>query len=674
MNASPFDSHDPTAPFDAAGTIAASGAYLILRSGTRWSDVFRLTPPEGAVIGRASANEIVIRTDQASRRHASINWDGGQWILKDLGSRNGTYLNGTRIDGPHPLDEGDAIQIAGFVIQFSRRIDAQPVLPAAGSVDQATDDQMTLGVGDEPDVNSITDRRRHSRYLSAKNTEKSSSDRSHELLQLAFSLARAETPAVAVESTLDQLAASLPLSTVGLYVWDNVAKKYSFDNASLIATRQKTSHSYRRPPASLVESSILGEEQAILARNISGDATLASHNTDGDIDVESLIIAPIRQRDAKLIGFVHLTTDVGQRPLDCEALEFVVAAADILAESIMGIADRQRLSKNLRRSRRQVEQLKEQLGDRVCIIGDSSAIQSLSEQISLVGPTNATVLIRGESGVGKELVAAAVHQCSPRRDGPMLCINCAALSPTLLESELFGHEKGAFTGATDRKLGKFEAADGGTLLLDEIGEMSAETQAKFLRVLEGHKFERVGGSVAIQADVRVVAATNRDLQAMVREGTFRQDLYYRLHVVELLVPPLRARGDDCFQIAEFFLDRFNREMNRRIECFSDDARQKLLSYDWPGNVRELKNVIERAVVLNTKTTIQSSDLLLTSSLGSTPTNTNAVTESSVEITLAEMEQLHIERVLRHTSGNKSRAASILGIERSTLDRKLKKYT
>ena len=284
---------------------------------------------------------------------------------------------------------------------------------------------------------------------------------------------------------------------------------------------------------------------------------------------------------------------------------------------------------------------------------------------------NATVLVRGESGVGKELVAAALHHASERSDEPLICLNCAALSPTLLESELFGHEKGAFTGATERKRGKFEAANGGTLMLDEIGEMSPEVQAKFLRVLEGHAFERVGGHEPIKVDVRVVAATNRDLQSMVREGKFRQDLYYRLHVVEILVPPLRERGKDCLQLAEYFLAQFNQEMGRRIEGFSDEAKKTLLEYSWPGNIRELKNVVERAVVLNTKNHIDVSDLAL--SPASETRTSGSPSADAVEMTLAALEQIHIERVLRHTDGNKSRASAILGIERSTLDRKLKRF-
>ncbi len=368
---------------------------------------------------------------------------------------------------------------------------------------------------------------------------------------------------------------------------------------------------------------------------------------------------------------LHLTTAAGGRPLATSDLEFSVAVCEILAESLANQLDRQRLDNALHRSRRTIRQLQSQVGDKVHIVGQSEAITDVIEKINLAAPTSATVLVRGESGVGKELVAAALHHASRRKDGPLVCLNCAALSPSLLESELFGHEKGAFTGATDRKRGKFEMADGGTLMLDEIGEMSGEVQSKFLRVLEGHSFERVGGQDPIRVDVRVVAATNRDLQAMVAEGKFRQDLFYRLNVVEIVVPPLRTRGSDVMMLANFFLKRFNAEMGRKINGITDAAQQRLRSYSWPGNIRELKNVIERAVVLNQKNMIDESDLSLTAASDATASSVSR--DSLTEMTLAELERLHITRVLRHTDGNKSKASQILGIERSTLDRKLKRY-
>jgi Nif-specific regulatory protein len=653
-----------------------SGAYLVLQSAGRWSDVFRLSPPAQAIIGRASSNQIVIRSDQASRRHAKIAWDQTGWSIEDLGSRNGTFLNGQRLAAPHTLSDGDMIEIAGFGIQFTRQIagSAGPAQIASGS-SQATDDQITM----EVDPGSITDRRRHSLYLhhraSARDLGQVGLASSH-LLQLAFTLARTERTNEAVESVLECLSEQVAFGTAGVYLSDPKANQLvtNTDQLTLAGTRQSGSRSYRRPPDSLVEHVSGSDGQAVLARNVLGDRKLATENSRGEIDAESVIIAPVRDREGVLRGLLHLTTAAGQSPLTGDDLEFVVAVSEILAASLAGLTTRKQLNRSLQRSRRQIKQLQQQLGDKVRIVGQSDAINNVVQQVSMAAPTNATVLIRGESGVGKELVAAALHHASARRDGPLICMNCAALSPTLLESELFGHEKGAFTGATDRKQGKFEAADGGTLMLDEIGEMSPEIQSKFLRVLEGHPFERVGGHAPVKVDVRVVAATNRDLQAMVREGKFRQDLFYRLHVVEIIVPPLRQRGQDVIGLAEFFLDSFNQEMGRKITGFTDAAKQRLLDYSWPGNIRELKNVIERAVVLNTETVIDETDLALAPAVaGGTASAASDAESVDVEMTLAELERAHIERVLRHTGGNKSRAAGMLGIERSTLDRKLKKF-
>ena len=477
----------------------------------------------------------------------------------------------------------------------------------------------------------------------------------------------------AIELVLDRLEAAIAFRSAGAFVVDGKSK-----TVNLVATRQgpssgSGSNAYRRPPETAIKSVIADAGQAILARNVAGDAALATENSQGEIDAVSMILAPVKDRESNLIGMLHLLSTDRSVSFTSANLEFVLAVAEILAECLRNLRVRGKLDRSLRRSQRQIKTLKQQLSGKVEIVGNSAAVREIIEKVSLVAPTSATVLVRGESGVGKELVASAIHHGSARAGAPLVCMNCAALSPSLLESELFGHEKGAFTGATDRKQGKFEAADGGTLMLDEIGEMDAEIQAKFLRVLEGHPFERVGGQSPIRVDVRVVAATNRDLQAMVSEGKFRQDLFYRLHVVEILVPPLRKRGADIVLLAQHFLAQFNEQMGRRITSISESAQEMLLDYRWPGNIRELRNVIERAVVLNAGTSIEPEHLLLTPAMTGQSDVAGVVHSGSVETSLAELERSHIERVLRHTDGNKSRAASILGIERSTLDRKLKKF-
>ena len=328
------------------------------------------------------------------------------------------------------------------------------------------------------------------------------------------------------------------------------------------------------------------------------------------------------------------------------------------------------------------------LGQSTEMIGTSPAMREVEKFVERAAKTKSTVLIRGESGVGKELVARATHERSSRRLGPMVCLNCAAFSESLLTSELFGHEKGAFTGATETKIGKFEAADGGTIFLDEIAEMNPGLQATFLRVLEGATFERVGGNKPISVDVRVVAATNRNLEEEVAAGRFRRDLYFRLRVLEITVPPLRERRGDIDVLAEHFLERFSQETGRRYQGFSPEAKATLNAYWWPGNVRELKNIVERAVLMGNPPTIQKTDLL-TSALGdpspSTPADapsevaspTSRVAPSTPErfepISLKEMENQLILKTLKFFSWNKSKTAKALGIERTTLDRKIALY-
>jgi Nif-specific regulatory protein len=303
-------------------------------------------------------------------------------------------------------------------------------------------------------------------------------------------------------------------------------------------------------------------------------------------------------------------------------------------------------------------------------------MRRLKDDIGRIGPTDATVLIRGESGVGKELVARAIHFNSRRKTGPFVCLNCAALSESLLESELFGHEKGSFTGATNRKIGKFEQVHKGSLMLDEVGEMSPAIQAKFLRVLEGHPFERVGGGESVKVDVRVVAATNRDLEEAVEKGQFRKDLYFRLQVVELRIDPLRERRDDIPALAEFFLEKFVAKTGRPLRGYSAEALEKLVDYDWPGNVRELQNTIERAVILSRGDVVEPQDVQLSRlrrEAGESRGETAPGTGGGPLVSLDVLEQRYILQVLEHTAWNKTQAAQTLGIERSTLDRKLKRY-
>ena len=323
------------------------------------------------------------------------------------------------------------------------------------------------------------------------------------------------------------------------------------------------------------------------------------------------------------------------------------------------------LSEQNRRLSEELENLKNRQGLGK-IIGKSGKMNALMDILRQVAPTNASVLITGESGTGKELVAESIQALSSRSKGPFIKVSCAAFSQNLLEDELFGHEKGAFTGALSQKKGRFELADKGTLFLDEIGEIDMSTQVKLLRVLQERQFERVGGEKTLTVDVRLICATNRDLEEEVKQGRFRQDLYYRLNVVKVAVPPLRERKEDIELLAAYFLKTFNEEDNKKVEGFTPQARKALYAYNWPGNVRELRNAIESAVVFSRGRNIELNDLPSQVKAHSA----EATVELSLPVTMAEAEQKLIMATLSWCKGNKTKAAEVLDIGRKTLHRKL----
>ncbi len=320
----------------------------------------------------------------------------------------------------------------------------------------------------------------------------------------------------------------------------------------------------------------------------------------------------------------------------------------------------------------QHRQLKEELDSNKSfesIIGKSAEMQKIFEMVRRVAASKASVLITGESGVGKELIANAVHNLSPRKDNPLVKVHCAALSENLLESELFGHEKGAFTGANARKRGRFELAHGGSIFLDEIGEINQNVQIKILRVLQDKRFERVGGEETVETDVRVIAATNRNLEEEIVKGNFREDLYYRLNVVHIHVPPLRERKDDIPLMVSSFLKEFARENGKDITSIDSRARSALYKYDWPGNIRQLRNCMESAVVMCAGDTLTLDDF--------PPTISQYTAQDLVQIpngmTLEEAEKIYIQESLAANQGNKSKTAEVLGIGRKTLHRKLEEW-
>jgi two-component system response regulator AtoC len=325
-------------------------------------------------------------------------------------------------------------------------------------------------------------------------------------------------------------------------------------------------------------------------------------------------------------------------------------------------------------------QLREQLDDKFGLenmVGNSPVMHDLFDTLKQASPTQATVLVQGASGTGKELVAHAIHRLSTRANGPFVAVHCAALSANLLESELFGHEKGSFTGALSQRKGRFEMADGGTLFLDEISEIDATVQVKLLRVLEERQFERVGGDESIEVDIRLIAATNRDLKAMVAAGEFREDLFFRLDVVNVLLPPLQSRVDDIPMLSSHFISEFADKNGKSVEGITPDALNLLMAYPWPGNVRELRNTIEKMVVLSRGDRLTARDVPMNikeeaRSLGNAAKTTGKLSVAP-ESSLADAEKAMIYAAIKQQNGNRTKAAVALGISRRTLHRKLRQY-
>jgi two-component system, NtrC family, response regulator HydG len=370
---------------------------------------------------------------------------------------------------------------------------------------------------------------------------------------------------------------------------------------------------------------------------------------DADADLTVIIMTGYASVDTAVQALKRGAYDYITKPVDPDELSHLVSNA-----------------LEHKRARREVTRLRENLQEvfpSTELIGRSPAMKKVVELIEMVAPTDATVLITGESGTGKEVVARSIHAAGPRRYMPMVAIHCGALTETLLESELFGHEKGAFTGAQYRKKGKFEVADGGSVFLDEISDISLKTQTDMLRVLQEKEIVRVGGNQPTKVDFRCIAATNKNLESLVKAGTFRPDLYYRLHVFCIDLPPLRERREDIPLLVNHFLNKFCTATSRPVLQIAPEALEALMRHEWPGNVRELENAVERALVVSRGTEIRPSDFSFQFQ----------IEEPRAEKTLEDVERAHIERILRETQNNLSRAARILDIDRTTLYNKLRRY-
>jgi transcriptional regulator with GAF, ATPase, and Fis domain len=596
-------------------------------------EVFPLTSSE-ITFGRDAENTICFPDPALSRRHcAFIRTDQG-WTVRDLQSSNGTFVNGVQITNHH-LAEGDRVSIGSSVLLFVN------AAPASSPDVELVDGEITSRTSRLPidetrylqrTATGGTSRVEHGlRALltisTAINALRSEDELHRELLRLL----REVVP-------VDGAAIVLPRAEGDLQVMDGGG-----------------------PAPVQVSRSIVQRVLTDRAGVLSGDATVSrSFAVDARSigDVRSLMCVPIAVRQTSL-GAIYLVSPQ-RAAFDDEHLQLVTAMARIAAIAIENV-------RHVAALERETERLHADLGLSHNIVGESPPMQRAYERLARLARADTTALIIGETGTGKELAARAIHANSVRARRPFVAINCAALTDTLLESELFGHERGAFTGAVVQKKGRIELADGGTLFLDEIGELALPLQGKLLRVLQEREFERVGGTRPLKVDVRLISATNRNLIDEVRAGRFREDLYFRLNVVALEMPPLRERRADIPALARHFMNRYAPKAGRRLRGISPEALAFLTAYEWPGNVRELENAIERAVVLGSTEDILPEDLpeaVVDAGVAPAP----GVDEGSFHGAVVETKKAAIVQAFRAAGGNYTEAARRLGIHPNYLHR------
>ena len=707
-------------------------AYLTLIQNGEQKQVYTFTEENVVSIGRSPENTVSFFDERCSRFHAKLSCSDGHWFVQDLGSRNGTFVDHVKIGtNTRRLYSGQQIQIGRVFLNFgfgspddcdtkvgieTGSIEPSPIVND-NDIDESdhfdnTVEQRTgvFGVSKAlqgpvaDEYESVESEIVHTKsHTSLLGTDSAGAPPSAvlpttragfgpaEMCRLAYQIGQAEEVDLVARTALEGLLAATHAEGAGLWLFPySLHSKQQASDIRLVAENTVNKTQYTPISATLARTVFEKQEAFLVHENpnegtkkikkvsdseasVSGSAVLSE---SAKVEVNNTLVAPIRFQGG-ILGMLHLYTSADGQFLEESDLEYALAIADTVGVALAGINRRKELATNLTQTQKENVNLREMLQVNSEIVGSSPEILTVHHLIARAAEAKTAILIRGESGTGKELIARAVHLASPRKAKPFICLNCAAISETLLESELFGHEKGAFTGATERKLGKFEVAHTGTLFLDEIGEMSPALQAKMLRVLENSAFERVGGNTTITIDVRILTATHRDLEKEVAAGRFRHDLFFRLRVLEIMIPPLRKRPTDIPVLAAHFLERFCLETGRKYTGFHPVALETLMNHRWPGNVRELKNIIERAVVMGAEPLIRAQDVLL-SKLGTVgesqiiPPEKNE-REMFIPISLSDMERNHIIRTLDYTDWNKAQTAKLLGVERTTLDRKIKRY-
>ena len=611
---------------------------MVAISGPQRGSEFELWIEE-TFVGRDPSNTIQLEYPSVSRSHCAIRKRGGNWALTDLESRNGTYINGIPVT-ERVLQHGDEVQIGDCIFLFLAQTDGEPVEP---------DSPL------EPDQNNVTRtivlRPEDSRYLLsgglAGELIENAADRNAQmarelkaLLSISVSIHALSGVKAIAHRLLEFVHEATPAGCGAVWL------PGSETGDSPCSFGWERGRGPREAPAEILEViTTLSDERDAVVSEVPG----ASGGT--------IATAPILSY-GRLAGVLAAKSSNPATPLDEEHLQMLSAIGAIAGPALEHAAQVELLENENR-------QLRDHSALEHGMIGESAAMHTVLRMIARVAPTDATVLIRGESGAGKELVARAIHANSPRVGKPFVAINCATLSETLLESELFGHEKGSFTGAIAQKKGKLEVAEGGSLFLDEVGEMAPALQARLLRVLQEREFERVGGTRPIRVNIRLIAATNRDIEEAIESGSFRRDLYYRLNVIPIMLPALRERREDIPLLANFFISRYAAKTGRKVKGISHAARAYLNNYDWPGNVRELENAMERAVVLGASETVIPEDLPETLLEGPPPPGVSA---TGYHVAMMQAKKQLILACLEKAGGSQLGAAKLLGLHPNYLSR------
>jgi len=608
---------------------------LISIAGPQKGVTLELTDTE-ITIGRDSDNVLAINDRAISRHHCLIKREEGDYKLYDLESHNGTFINEVPAK-EHVLRHGDRLQVGNSLFLFVHD-EEETALSTAEDIRIDSGSLVTLSAV----------------RLSLEDALRLMARDFGALIRIGTLINSARGTNALLQQLLESILSIVPAERGLILLIDDDES----DAPRMAFTLERPG--VMRVPTQVsrtVLQQTIREGTAILSNDVVANDTLGDAESLIDAKVHALLCVPLIVA-AKVVGVIYLTVNATTVNFNEGHLKMVTAIAGFAAGALQNAQHIDRLESENRRLHADI-QLQHNM------IGESPRMREVYQVIAKVAPTDSTVLIMGESGTGKELAARAIHQNSSRAGRPFITVNCATLNEMLLESDLFGHEKGAFTGAVTQKKGKLEIADSGTVFLDEVGEMAPHIQAKLLRVLQERTFERVGGTRQLKVNIRVLAATNRKLEEAVKDGSFRQDLYYRLNVVELVMPPLRARAQDIPLLANYFIMRYSKRCKRYVLGLSDEAREQLLNYDWPGNVRELENAVERAIVLGSTEYIQPEDLpeaiVETAAL---ETHTQLPYYVAVKAAKREI----IAKALERAGGKYTAAAKLLGVHPNNLHR------